>query len=94
MRYTIAQGMKGKVYISFSRSSYLSGIATPIGENDTSGNEVEVSYSDERYLQRCFATKHFYATRGLRFKIIMLKEGSRSRSGGAEKYGLQRYYVS
>lgn len=44
----IAKGMKETVDISFSCSSYVSGISTSYVENVTADNEVEVQNSDGR----------------------------------------------
>lgn len=50
----MAQVMKGKAYISFSRNSFVSGIETPNAGNVKADNEVEVPDSDGRCLQRVF----------------------------------------
>lgn len=51
----VSQGMKVTVTISLSRSAYVSIMQTSTGEHANAYNEVDVSNTKDRYLQRLFA---------------------------------------
>ena len=71
----VCDGLKKFVTIQFSRSAYVSAIGTPTAKNVTADNEVEVPDTNNRYLQRIFATDNFYATGRPKYESVILQAG-------------------
>ena len=73
--------MEEFVNVSFSRSAYVSGIRTPRGSSVTADNAVEIAETDERLLQRVYATDNFYGSGKPRFESVMFQGGTTVRGG-------------
>ena len=69
------------VNVSLSRPAYVSAIRTPRGDTVTAENAVEIVDTDERLLQRVYATDNFYGSGKPRFETVMLQAGTTVRAG-------------